>query len=65
MGEQYSRTLKLKNALVTLHGWSNGTSILHVCETQGHGRSAGVWVNHDEIEELIEVLQSYRAQVVK
>lgn len=54
----WSDTLKLPNALITLHGWTPGTAILNVSVTEGNlaGRTVPVWVSSADMKALADML---------
>lgn len=56
ISEQTSRTFKLKNALVTIHGWSAGTAILNVTSTK-EPTHISVWVSPPELRDLAKAFE--------
>lgn len=54
--EKSSRTFQLTNALVTVHEWSAGTSILNIVSTKDEINRASVWIAPAELRLLGEAL---------
>ena len=63
MAEIDSKAIKLKNAVIVIHGWSAGTAILNVTATEGscpEANHASIWIDDDEIESVVALLRSYK-----
>lgn len=57
--EVKSQTIRLKNAIVTIHGWSAGTAILTIGSTREPENHAQIWVGYDELEGLSDMLRKF------
>lgn len=56
MKEMRSRTFRLKNAVVTIHGFAADSAILNISTTNDNPSHAAVWVS---AEELIDLGQAF------
>lgn len=56
MVELQSRTIKTKNALITVHGYSAGTVILNVTSCDDVSNHAAIWLNLNELADISELL---------
>jgi hypothetical protein len=56
--EVKSRTIKLKNAMVTVHGYSSGTVVFNMTSRKEDCQHAAIWINTDELNDLSDLLRS-------